>query len=68
MKAIEVMQRQVVTVTSEASIADAVRLMIYHRIGSLPVLEPWPSISGVPLWNRLGDHPSGPRRVEPTSA
>jgi len=39
MQALEVMQRKVVTVTAEASIDEAVRLMILHRIGSLPVLE-----------------------------
>lgn len=47
MKALEVMQRQVVTVTAEASIDEAVRLMILHRIGSLPVLEPAGLLVGI---------------------
>jgi len=47
MKALEVMQRQVVTVTAEASIDEAVRLMILRRIGSLPVLEPAGLLVGI---------------------
>jgi CBS domain-containing protein len=47
MKALDVMQRQVVTVTAEASIKDAVHLMTAHRISGLPVVDVHGSVVGI---------------------
>jgi CBS domain-containing protein len=47
MKAVDLMQRQVVTVTAEASIKDAVRLMTAHWISGLPVVDVHGSVVGI---------------------
>ncbi len=39
MKASDVMQREVITVTPETKVEEAVRLMARHRISGLPVVD-----------------------------
>jgi CBS domain-containing protein len=36
----EIMSRRVVTVAADASINDAIKLMLSRRIGGLPVVDP----------------------------
>lgn len=47
MKAVDVMQREVVTATPEMPIDDAVHLMIGHRISALPVLDSAGQLVGI---------------------
>jgi CBS domain-containing protein len=47
MKAVDVMQREVVTATPDMPIEDAVHLMIGHRISALPVLDPAGELVGI---------------------
>lgn len=47
MKAIDVMQRDVIFATPEMTIDDAVRLMITHRISGLPVIDESGNVVGI---------------------
>lgn len=47
MKALDVMTSPAVTIRSDASIADAIRLMLQHRISGLPVVDQAGKIVGV---------------------
>jgi CBS domain-containing protein len=47
MKALEVMQREVITATPDMAIEDAVRLMVAHRISALPVVNAAGSVVGI---------------------
>jgi CBS domain-containing protein len=47
MKALDVMQRDVVTATPETTIDDAVRLMVTHRISGLPVVDEAGNVVGI---------------------
>jgi CBS domain-containing protein len=47
MKASEVMQRNPITVTPATAIADAVHLMVTHRISSLPVVDGFGAVVGM---------------------
>lgn len=47
MKALEVMQRKLITTTAESSIDDAVRLMVANRISGLPVVDRTGAVVGI---------------------
>ena len=47
MKASEVMQRNPITVTPATAIADAVHLMVSHRISSVPVVNEFGEVVGM---------------------
>src|SRR5262249_55779721 len=47
MKAVDVMTREVVSIPPDASILEAVRLMLQHRISGLPVIDASGSLQGV---------------------
>src|SRR5215831_18790669 len=47
MKAVDVMTRDVVSIAPEASIMEAVRLMLQHRISGLPVVDATGRLQGV---------------------
>jgi CBS domain-containing protein len=47
MKAADVMTRQVVTVTPDATIEEAIRLMLQHRISGLPVTDSDGAVLGI---------------------
>lgn len=47
MKALDVMQREVITTTPDAAIEDAVRLMVAHRISGLPVVDAAGNVVGI---------------------
>ena len=39
MRAHQIMSRQVITIDPDASIVDAIRTMLTHRVGGLPVID-----------------------------
>ena len=47
MKAQDVMTQQVVTVAPQASIQEAVQLMLEHKISGLPVLDKTGDLAGI---------------------
>ena len=47
MKAMDVMQRELITTTAETAIDDAVRLMVAHRISGLPVVDATGALLGI---------------------
>jgi CBS domain-containing protein len=47
MKAMDVMQRELVTTTAEASIDDAARLMVAHHISGVPVVDASGALLGI---------------------
>jgi CBS domain-containing protein len=47
MKALEIMQRELITATPDMAIEDAVRLMVAHRISALPVINAAGSVVGI---------------------
>ena len=47
MRAADVMTRQVVTVTPDATIEEAARLMLEHRISGLPVTDSDAAVLGI---------------------
>lgn len=47
MKAMDVMQRELVTTTAETAIDDAVRLMVAHHISGLPVVDAAGALLGI---------------------
>lgn len=47
MKALDVMQRELITITAETSIDDAVRLMVENRISGLPVVDSTGAVLGI---------------------
>jgi len=47
MKAVDVMTREVVSVAPDASVMEAVRLMLQHKISGLPVIDASGSLEGV---------------------
>jgi CBS domain-containing protein len=47
MKAVEIMTTGVVTVQSEASVREAARLMLEHRVSGLPVVDDVGRLAGI---------------------
>lgn len=67
MKVSSVMTRAVIAVEPDASIADAARLMVEHRISGLPVVDRDGNLKGVVTeqdFLREGDKPQRPRWLE----
>ena len=47
MKALDVMQRELITTTAETPLDDAVRLMVEKRISGLPVVDSTGAVLGI---------------------
>lgn len=47
LKVADVMAKQVVTVRSDAALTDAIRLLLHHRIGAVPVVTPEGALCGL---------------------
>lgn len=47
MRAHEIMSRHVITIGADASVSDAVRTMLSHHIGGLPVVDPAGKLAGI---------------------